>query len=85
MKATAEEASKVKGEMKAACSKELYELAKGAFLHTCGGDQTEAVCQCTFAALEKKYGKDKVLAVLEAGGDDMQKAFKSVSKTCGAK
>ena len=77
--------AKVEGEMKAACSKELYELAKGAFMQGCSGKQTEAVCQCTFSALEKKYGKEKLQSFLETGGDDAKKAVKSAGSTCGAK
>lgn len=77
--------AKVEGEMKAACSKELYELAKGAFMQGCGSKQSEVVCQCTFSALEKKYGKDKLQSFLETGGEDAKKAVKAAGNTCGAK
>jgi len=77
--------AKVEGEMKAACSKELYELARGAFMQGCGGKQPEAVCKCTFGALEKKYGKDKLQSFLETGGDDAKNAVKAAGATCGAK
>jgi hypothetical protein len=82
---TAEDAAKVEGELKVACSKELQEVSKAAFMQGCGESQTAAVCQCTFAALEKKYGKDKLHTFLETGGADAKKAAQSAAKTCGAK
>lgn len=77
--------AKVEGEMKAACSSELYELGKGAFMEACGGDQEDKVCQCTFAALEKKFGKAKLQPALESGSDEVKNAMKSALKSCGAK
>jgi hypothetical protein len=81
----AEGVAKVEGEMKAACAAEVYELSKGAFMKGCGEKQTEAVCKCTFAALEKKYGKDKLQGFLESGSDDAKKAVRTAGGTCGAK
>ena len=77
--------AKVEGEMKTACSKELYDVAKAAFLHGCSDKQPEKVCTCTFAALEKKYGKDKLQPFFESGTDEVKKAVSAASKTCGAK
>jgi hypothetical protein len=74
----------VEGEMKAACSKELSVIAKKAFLQGCSRNQTDAVCQCTYGALEKKYGKDKVLKLLEGGGEDAKQAVRSAGASCGA-
>ncbi len=85
LNATEEDAAKAQGEMKAACSKELSELGKVAFLQGCGEKQTEAVCKCTYGALEKKHGKEKLQSFLETGGDDVKKAVKSAGTTCGAK
>jgi hypothetical protein len=76
--------SSVEGEMKAACSKELSVIARKAFIRGCMDNQTEAVCQCAYGALEKKYGKDKVLGLLEKGGDEAKNAVRSAGASCGA-
>lgn len=76
---------KVEDEMKAACSNELYELGKGAFLEACGNSQDLPVCQCTFSALEKKFGKEKLQSMLESGSQEAKGAAKAAGASCGAK
>lgn len=75
----------VEGEMKAACSNEMYELGKAAFLDACGQNQPATVCQCTFGTLEKKFGKAKLQTMLESGSQDAKTATKSAAGSCGAK
>lgn len=76
--------SSVEGEMKAACAKELAVIARKAFLRGCMDNQTEAVCQCTYSALEKKYGKEKLLTLLEKNKDEARSAVRAAGAACGA-
>lgn len=76
--------SSVEGEMKAACAKELSVIARKAFIRGCMDNQSEAVCQCAYGALEKKYGKEKVLGLLERGGDEAKNAVRAAGAACGA-
>lgn len=76
--------SRVEGEMKAACAKELQELGRKAFMEGCTTKQTATVCQCTVNALSKKYG-DKLWSLLEKGGDDAKQAVRDAGASCNAK
>ena len=80
----AEGVAKVEREMAAACSKTL-DLSKAGFVKGCTEKHTEAACTCTYDALEKKVGKDKILAFLQSGTDDMRNAIKSAGTACEAK
>jgi len=81
----AEGVAKVEGEMKAACSNELFELGKAAFLDACGQNQDMKICQCTFGSLEKKYGKAKLQSMLESGSQDAKNAARAAAASCGGK
>ena len=81
----AEGVAKVEGEMKAACSNELFELGKGAFLEACGQNEKPSVCQCTFSALEKKHGRAKLQAMLESGSEEAKTAARAAAATCRGK
>jgi hypothetical protein len=43
------------------------------------------VCECTFAALEKKFGKAKLQTLLESGSPEAKNATQAAAGTCGAK
>ena len=79
-----EAVSRVEGEMKAACAKELQELGRKAFMEGCTTKQSATVCQCTVNALSKKYG-DKLWTLLEKGGDDAKQAVRDAGASCNAK
>lgn len=79
-----EAVSRVEGEMKAACAKELQELGRKAFMEGCTTKQSATVCQCTVNALNKKYG-DKLWTLLEKGGDEAKQAVRDAGGSCNAK
>ncbi len=83
--ASSEELDKVTDDMRASCSKEWAVLTKGAFMEGCTSKQSQPVCECTFAALEKKYGKEKVGPMLQAGSPEVRETVKSASITCAKK
>lgn len=83
--ADATEIQKVEGEMKQSCSAELYQVARDSFLGGCGEKLSAEACTCTFAGMEKKVGKDKLMALFEAKSDDVKKLAKDSSVACGAK